>query len=117
MLRVQTVRVAGIPVWIDASSLPVFALIAWNLVPGHVPYVLPDLTAAAARLHAMGAGLLLVSVFLMVSPTEALHTAVPAPLGPDDARVVGTWAAFFRTGRHRGRRDAVLDDGPESRVA
>jgi hypothetical protein len=73
MLQVQTVRVAGIPVWIDA--------------------------------------------FLMVSPTEALHTAVPAPLGPDDARVVGAWSAFFRTGRHRGRRDAVLDDGPESRVA
>jgi hypothetical protein len=57
MLQVQTVRVAGVPVWIDASSLPVFALIARNLVPGHVRYVLPDLTATAAWLHAMtGAG-------------------------------------------------------------
>jgi hypothetical protein len=75
MLQVQTVRVAGIPVWIDA--------------------------------------------FLMISPTEALHTGVPAPLGPDDvaAPESSAWSAFFRTGRHRGRRDAVLDDGPESRVA
>jgi hypothetical protein len=34
MLQIQTVHVAGIPVWIDAGWLLVFALIAWSLDDG-----------------------------------------------------------------------------------
>ena len=34
MLQIQTVRVAGIPVWIDASWLLMLALVAWSLDDG-----------------------------------------------------------------------------------
>jgi hypothetical protein len=56
---------------------------------------------------------------VMVPRAETLHTAVPAPLGPDDvvAPASSAWSAFLKTGRHRVRCDAVLDDGPESRAA
>ncbi len=61
----QVFRVGGIPVRVDASWLLVFALISWSLAFGYFPHVLPELTSAAAWLHAvMAASLLFVSVFL-----------------------------------------------------
>jgi Zn-dependent protease len=61
----QVLRVAGIPVRIDVSWLLVFALIAWSLAAGYFPRVIPDLSPAAAWVHAVvAATLLFVSVFL-----------------------------------------------------
>lgn len=69
----QIFRVAGIPVRMDASWLLVFALISWSLASGYFPHVLPQLTPAAAWLHAvLAACLLFASVFLH----ELSHTLV-----------------------------------------
>jgi len=61
----QVLRVAGIPVRVDASWLLVFGLIAWSLAAGYFPQVLPGSNAATAWVQGVVAALLLfVSVFL-----------------------------------------------------
>jgi Zn-dependent protease len=69
----QVFRLAGIPVRVDVSWLLVFALIAWSLADGYFPRVLPDLTPAAAWLHAVAAAACL---FLSVLLHELAHAVV-----------------------------------------
>src|SRR5262245_51659823 len=61
----QVLRVAGIPVRVDASWLIVFGLMSWSLAAGYFPRMLPGATLGALWVHAVIAALLLfVSVFL-----------------------------------------------------
>jgi Zn-dependent protease len=79
----QIVRIAGIPVRVDASWLLIFALISWSLASGYFPAVLPELTSGGAWLHAVTAALLLfASVFLH----ELSHALVARAQG---VRVIG----------------------------
>jgi Zn-dependent protease len=69
----QVFRLAGIPVRVDVSWLLVFALIGWSLADGSFPRVLPDLTPAAAWLHAVAAAVLL---FVSVMLHELAHAVM-----------------------------------------
>ena len=76
----QILRVAGIPVRIDASWVLVFALISWSLAAGYFPRVLPEASTGTVWLHAVVAALLLfVSVFLheLSHALVALEHGVP----------------------------------------
>ena len=68
----QVLRVAGIPVRIDASWLLIFALISWSLAVGYFPLALPDVRPAAAWLHGVVAAALLFVSVLMHELSHAL---------------------------------------------
>jgi Zn-dependent protease len=61
----KLVRVLGIPVRVDPSSIVVFALVAWTLASGYFPSVLPGVRSFEAWLHGVAAaGTLLLCVIL-----------------------------------------------------
>lgn len=68
----QILRIAGIPVRVDASWLLIFALISWSLASGYFPQVLPELSSGAAWLHAVTAALLLFASVLLHELSHAL---------------------------------------------
>jgi Zn-dependent protease len=68
----QILRVAGIPVRIDASWLLVLALLSWSLAAGYVSRVLPDVTPAWAWLHGATAALMLFASVLLHELAHAL---------------------------------------------
>jgi Zn-dependent protease len=69
----QVVRVAGIPVRVDASWFLVFALISWSLAAGYFPHVLPGLSPGGAWLQGIAASALL---FVSVLVHELAHALV-----------------------------------------
>jgi Zn-dependent protease len=85
----QILRVAGIPVRIDASWLLVFALLSWSLAVGYVPHVLRDVTPAWAWLHGATAALML---FASVLLHELAHAVVARRHG---VRVTGIRLHIF----------------------
>src|SRR5258706_4482234 len=71
-------RIAGIPIYVHASWLAIYALISWTLAVGYFPRMLPGLGQGAYWVHGMiGALLLFVSVLLH----ELAHSIVAVAHG------------------------------------
>ena len=62
---IRLFKIAGIPIYVHASWLAIYALITWTLAVGYFPRMLPGIDAPAAWAHGLiGALLLFVSVLL-----------------------------------------------------
>jgi Zn-dependent protease len=68
----QILRVAGMPVRIDASWLLVLGVMGWGVASGAVPRILPGLTTGAAWLHGVAAAALLFASVLLHELAHAL---------------------------------------------
>jgi Zn-dependent protease/CBS domain-containing protein len=77
-IRILSVR--GIPIYIHASWLLIYALITWSLAVGYFPRVLPDLPPAAHWANGLIAALLL---FASVLLHELAHSFVARAHGLD----------------------------------
>src|SRR5207244_430241 len=75
-LHVLTVR--GIPIYIHASWLAIYALITWTLAVGYFPGALPDLPTVAYWIDGLIAALLL---FASVLLHELSHSIVASTYG------------------------------------
>ena len=71
-------RIAGIPIYIHASWLAIYALITWTLAIGYFPQALPDLAPRAYWAHGLVAALLL---FVSVLLHELSHSLVAVAHG------------------------------------
>jgi len=62
---IRLFKIAGVPIYVHASWLAIYALITWTLAVGYFPRMLPGIDAPAAWAHGLiGALLLFVSVLL-----------------------------------------------------
>lgn len=71
-------RIAGIPIYIHASWLAIYALITWTLAIGYFPQALPELGPRAYWAHGLVAALLL---FVSVLLHELSHSLVAVAHG------------------------------------
>lgn len=79
------VRIAGIPIYIDASWLLIFAFVSWTLATGYFPGRLPGASALAYGLMGFVSALLL---FVCVLSHELGHSLLAKASGIPVARVV-----------------------------
>jgi Zn-dependent protease/CBS domain-containing protein len=75
---VRLLRIGGIPIYVHASWLAIYALITWTLAVGYFPRALPDLGPAAYWAHGLVAALLL---FVSVLLHELSHSLVAVAHG------------------------------------
>jgi Zn-dependent protease len=74
--RVRIASVAGIPIYVHASWLAVYALITWSLAVGYFPRALPERGAAAWWLSGLVAAPLLFGAVLLHELSHALVARV-----------------------------------------
>ena len=65
-------RIAGIPIYVHASWLAIYALITWTLAAGYFPRALPDLEPAEYWAHGLVASLLLFASVLLHELSHSL---------------------------------------------
>jgi len=68
----RIVRIAGIPIYVHASWLAIYALITWTLAAGYFPRALPNLGPAEYWAHGLVASLLLFASVLLHELSHSL---------------------------------------------